>query len=87
MACVRNQSDTNSHTSNVVVVLQLTAKKENKEVSKYAVKPPKDLASKFEAKLAAKARGEEEALEKKRRDEEAAKIAVRFFVLSQFRKC
>jgi hypothetical protein len=65
----------------------LTAKKENKEVSKYAVKPPKDLASKFEAKLAAKARGEEEALEKKRRDEEAAKIAVRFFVLSQFRKC
>ena len=51
-------------------------------MSKYAVKPPKDLASKFEAKLAAKAREEEEALEKKRRDEEAAKIAVRYFIIT-----
>ncbi len=41
------------------------------------MKPPKDLASKFEAKLASKAREEEDALEKKRRDEEAVKIAVR----------
>ena len=40
------------------------------------MKPPKDLASKFEAKLASKAREEDEALEQKRRDEEAAKIAV-----------
>ena len=55
----------------------MKTKEEKKEASKYAVKPPKDLASKFEAKLAAKAREEEEALEKKRRDEEAAKIAVR----------
>ena len=46
-------------------------------VSKYTVKPPKDLASKFEAKIASKAKEEEEALEQKRRDEEAAKIAVR----------
>jgi sugar-specific transcriptional regulator TrmB len=55
----------------------LTAKEKKKEVSKYTVKPPKDLASKFEAKLASKAREEEDALEKKRRDEEAVKIAVR----------
>ena len=54
---------------------KLAEKKEKKQVSKYAVKPPKDLASKFEAKLAAKARDEEEGLEQKRRDEEAAKIA------------
>lgn len=50
---------------------------EEQKVRKYAVKPPKDLVSKFEAKLAAKAREDEETMEKKRRDEEAAKIAVR----------
>ena len=63
----------------------MRTKEEKKETSKYAVKPPKDLASKFEAKLAAKAREEEEALEKKRRDEEATKIAVRIDILLELK--
>ena len=58
-------------------MLQKIAKEEVKtEAKKYAVKPPKDLRSKFEAKLEAKKLAEEEAKEQKRRDEEAARIAV-----------
>lgn len=56
---------------------KVATKMNKKEMSKYAVKPPKDLASKFEAKVALKAKEEEEALEQKRRDEEVMKIAVR----------
>lgn len=56
---------------------KVVTKVKKKEMSKYAVKPPKDLASKFEAKVTLKAKEEEEALEQKRRDEEAMKIAVR----------
>ena len=51
-------------------------KQEKKAVSKSAVKPPKDLESKFEAKVAAKEREEEEKKEQKFKDEEAKKIAV-----------
>lgn len=60
-----------------MVVFKVATKMNKKEMSKYAVKPPKDLASKFEAKVALKAKEEEEALEQKRRDEEVMKIAVR----------
>ena len=47
-----------------------------KEVKKYAVKPPKDLRSKFEAKVEAKKKAEEEEKERKRREEENARVAV-----------
>ena len=47
-----------------------------KEVKKYTVKPPKDLRSKFEAKVEAKKKAEEENKERKRREEESARIAV-----------
>ena len=49
-----------------------------KEVKKYTVKPPKDLRSKFEAKVEAKKKAEEEEQERKRREEESARIAVRW---------
>ena len=62
-------------------VLQEEEKQEKKVVSKYAVKPPKDLKSKYEAKVAAKEREEEERKEQKLRDEEAKKIAVSKIVL------
>lgn len=48
-----------------------------KEVKKYTVKPPKDLRSKFEAKVEAKKIAEEEEKERKRREEEGARIAVK----------
>lgn len=63
---------------------QVAKKVEKKEVKKYAVKPPKDLASKYEAKLAGKEKEEEEAKEMKRKEEEAAKIAVIFHLTSSF---
>ena len=47
-----------------------------REVKKYSVKPPKDLRSKFEAKIEAKKKAEEEEKERKRCDEENARIAV-----------
>ncbi|XP_046848993.1 dynein regulatory complex subunit 7-like isoform X2 [Xenia sp. Carnegie-2017] len=50
-------------------------KEKKKEPGKYTVKPPKDLVSKFEAKIAAKIKEEEDALQKKLMNEEAAKIA------------
>ena len=49
-----------------------------KEIKKYSVKPPKDLRSKFEAKVEAKKKAEEEEKERKRREEEHARIAVCF---------
>ena len=48
-----------------------------KEVKKYTVKPPKDLRSKFEAKVEAKKKAEEEEQERKQREEENARIVVR----------
>jgi len=52
-----------------------------KEVKKYTVKPPKDLRSKFEAKVEAKKKAEEEEQERKRREEEGARIAVRLMTV------
>ncbi|CAH3167529.1 unnamed protein product [Porites lobata] len=54
---------------------EVTKEEVKKEVKKYAVKPPKDLRSKFEAKVEAKKKAEEEEKERKRRDEENARIA------------
>lgn len=47
-----------------------------KEVKKYSVKPPKDLTSKFEAKIEAKKQAEEKERERKHCEEEDARIAV-----------
>jgi len=49
-------------------------KKTEKEHRKYTVKPPKDLSSKFEKKMATKAQEEEGAIERKRLEEHQAKI-------------
>lgn len=46
-------------------------------MKKYSVKPPKDLRSKFEAKVENKRLAEEEEKEKKRKEEEDNRIAVR----------
>lgn len=46
-----------------------------KEVKKYSVKPPKDLTSKFEAKIKAKKEAEEKERERKHCEEEDARIA------------
>ena len=54
----------------------MTKEEVKKEVKKYTVKPPKDLRSKFEAKVEAKKKGEEEEKERKRREDENARIAV-----------
>ncbi|XP_001632291.2 dynein regulatory complex subunit 7 [Nematostella vectensis] len=54
---------------------EVTKSEEKKEMKKYSVKPPKDLRSRFEAKLEEKARAEEEAKEKKRKEEDATRIA------------
>lgn len=45
-------------------------------MKKYSVKPPKDLRSKFEAKVENKKLAEEESKEKKRKEEEDNRIAV-----------
>lgn len=45
-------------------------------MKKYSVKPPKDLRSKFEAKVENKKLAEEEAKEKKRKEEDDNRIAV-----------
>lgn len=45
-------------------------------MKKYSVKPPKDLSSKFEAKVEAKIQAEEEEKELKRKQEEDNRIAV-----------
>lgn len=47
------------------------------------MKPPKDLRSKFEAKVEAKKKAEEEEQERKRREEEGARIAVRWLWFSK----
>ena len=53
------------------------AKREKKnEIKKYAVKPPKDLQSKFEAKMAAKKEAQENEKEQKRIEEEIARKKV-----------
>ena len=54
-------------------------REKKKQVNKYAVKPPKELVSKYEAKLAAKKMEEEELKERKRSEEEAARITVIHF--------
>jgi len=45
-------------------------------MKKYSVKPPKDLRSKFEAKVESKRLAEEEEKEKKRKEEEDNRITV-----------
>lgn len=57
-------------------IKKVTKEEVKKEVKKYTVKPPKDLRSKFEAKVEAKKKAEEDGKEKKRREEENARIAV-----------
>lgn len=53
---------------------QSEAKESKKEMQKYTVKPPKDLRSKFELKMAAKMEEEENTKEKKRMEEHLAKL-------------
>lgn len=47
-----------------------------KELGKYAVRPPKDLRSKFEMKMAKRAEDKRKADIQKKKDEEDEKIAV-----------
>ena len=68
--------------------LKLEKQEEKKEVSKYAVKPPKDLVSRYEAKLAAKESEGEGLKAKKRKEEEADRIAVIIYTpVSYFTRC
>ena len=55
---------------------QVSKEETVKEQRKYTVKPPKDLRSRFEAKVEAKLVAEEEEKERERRMEEDARIAV-----------
>lgn len=57
-------------------IKKVTKEEVKKEMKKYTVKPPKDLRSRFEAKVEAKKKAEEDGKEKKRREEENARIAV-----------
>lgn len=56
--------------------LKVLKQEVKKEVKKYSVKPPKDLTSKFEAKIKAKKEAEEKERERKHCEEEDARIAV-----------